>query len=190
MMYTPYAQSPARTMTIVIRAASDPLSLVPAARSEIRQADAEQPIDRVRTMSEVASGAIAQQRFSMMLFAIFAGLALLLAMIGIYGVMSYAVQQRTREVGIRMALGASHRDVIAMIVWQGARLTVTGVAGGLVAAFGLTRLMSNLLFGVSARDPLTFAAIALLISGTALVACYIPARRATRVDPMIALRYE
>jgi putative ABC transport system permease protein len=148
------------------------------------------PVFSVKPMEEVMAAAMAERRFSMMLFGIFAFLALALAGVGIYGVMAYTVAQRTHEIGIRIALGAAASDVLKMIVGQATRLALIGVGAGLMLAFALTRLMSSLLFGVSATDPLTFAAISLVLTGVALLASYIPARRATRVDPMIALRYE
>jgi len=141
-------------------------------------------------MEQLASNAVANPRLNLVLMAIFAGVALILATVGIYGVMSYAVRQRTHEIGIRMALGASQRDVLKMIVRQGMALTFGGVLAGLGGAFLTTRLMSSLLFGVSATDPLIFAAISAILAGVALAACFVPARRATKVDPMIALRYE
>ena len=141
-------------------------------------------------MEEIVSDSVARQRFSMLLLGVFAGLAVVLAAVGIYGVMSYSVAQQTREIGIRMALGAQRSDVLKMTVGQGLRLVLTGVAIGLAAAFVLTRVMSTLLFGVSPTDPLTFISISIVLIGVALLASYIPALRATRVDPMFALRYQ
>jgi ABC-type antimicrobial peptide transport system permease subunit len=139
---------------------------------------------------EVVAGSIASQRFSLILLGIFAGLALLLASIGIYGVLSYLVGQRTREIGVRMALGAQRLHVLRMVLRDGARMTLAGTAIGLGAALGLTRWMASLLFGVKPTDPLTFGVVAVGLCGVALFACYLPARRAMRVDPMVALRYE
>ena len=139
---------------------------------------------------EVVARSIASQRFSLILLGAFAGLALLLAGIGIYGVLSYLVGQRTREIGVRMALGAQRLDVLRMVLGHGARMTMVGAAIGLVAALALTRLMASMLFGVRPTDPVTFAAVAVLLCGIALFACYLPARRAAKVDPMVALRYE
>jgi ABC-type antimicrobial peptide transport system permease subunit len=139
---------------------------------------------------EVVAGSIASQRFSLILLGIFAGLALLLASIGIYGVLSYLVGQRTREIGVRMALGAQRLQVLRMVLRDGARMTLAGTAIGLGAALGLTRWMASLLFGVKPTDPLTFGVVAVGLCGVALFACYLPARRAMRVDPMVALRYE
>jgi ABC-type antimicrobial peptide transport system permease subunit len=152
--------------------------------------DRDQPISNISTMESVLAGSVAPRRFNMLLLSIFAAVALALAAVGIYGVISYTVSQRTQEIGIRLALGARSSDVLRLVVGQGMRLTVVGVAFGLAAAFAVTRLMSSLLYGVSATDRSTFAAIALLLSGVALLACYLPARRATKVDPMIALRCE
>jgi putative ABC transport system permease protein len=141
-------------------------------------------------MEQVVSNSVAQKRFSMVLLLIFAGVALLLAAVGIYGVMSYSVTQRTHELGIRMALGAQSGDVLKMVVRQGMGITLIGVGIGLAGAFAATKVMSSLLFGVGTHDPITFVAIPLILAGVALVACFIPALRATKVDPMIALRYE
>ncbi|MGH9940809.1 MAG: ABC transporter permease [Pyrinomonadaceae bacterium] len=189
-LYFPHAQSNAPGMTIVVRAANDPVSLVPAVRGALRAVDQDQPVYGVRTMGEVLNTSIAQKRFSMFLLTIFAAVALVLTAVGIYGVMAYTVTARTNEMGIRIALGAQTSDILHLVVGQGMILALAGIALGLVVAFGVTRVMSSLLYGVSATDPLTFAAIALLLIGVALLACYIPARRATKVDPMIALRYE
>ncbi|MCI0392626.1 MAG: ABC transporter permease [Acidobacteria bacterium] len=177
-------------MTLAISTASDPLSLVGAVRGAVQSLDRDQPVYRIRTMDELMVGALAPARFTLLLLMIFAGLAAALAMVGIYGVMSHAVAQRTNEIGVRMALGAQQRDVLRLVVGQGMKLALLGVAGGLMVALLLTRLMHDLLFGVSATDPLTFALIALLLALVALLACWIPARRATKVDPMIALRCE
>ncbi len=177
-------------MTVVIKSALEPTQMIAAARQEVQALDPHQPIYNLRTMEQVRADSIAPERLNLTLLGLFAALALVLAAVGIYGVMSYAVTQHTREIGIRMALGAQRRDVIKLVVGQGMLLALIGVMIGLAAAFGLTRLMSNLLFGVSATDPATFALIALLLMIVALLACYLPAQRATKVDPMVALRYE
>jgi ABC-type antimicrobial peptide transport system permease subunit len=142
------------------------------------------------TMDEIISDSLAARRFSMILLGVFAALALALSSIGIFGVISYVVSQRTHEIGIRMALGAQRSDVLRLMLGDGMKMTLIGVAIGVVAALLVTRLMQNMLFGVSAADPLTFAAVAVILSGVALLACYLPTRRAMRVDPMVALRYE
>ena len=189
-MYIPFTQFPSFFMTLVVRASGDPRNLVTAARAEVLAVNKNQPISNVHTMEELLSNSIAQRRFNMLLLSIFAGAALLLAAVGIYGVMSYSVAQRTHELGVRMALGAPTSHVLTLVVKQGMTLSLAGVGIGLAAAFALTRILASLLYGVSATDPLTFSMIALLLASVSLVACYLPARRATKVDPMIALRYE
>jgi len=176
--------------TLVVRTSGDPAALIDGVRSAVREVNSDAPVFRVRPMTDVMANSTAQQRFNTVLMSVFAVVALVMAAIGLYGVIAYSVTQRTHELGIRMALGAGSGDVIKLVVGQGMLLASTGVVIGLGAAFALTRLMSSLLFGVSPRDPVTFAAIALILTGVALGACFVPARRATRVDPMIALRYE
>jgi putative ABC transport system permease protein len=188
--YVPFDQTGQRSLLLITRTAGDPLQVVGALRAATWSLDKDQPLYNVRTMNDRMANSVAIRRFNMLLISIFAGLGLLLAAVGIYGVISYSVNQRTHEIGIRVALGAQSRDILRLIVGEGLRLTLTGVGSGLIAAFGLTRLMTTLLFEVSATDPLTFAGIALLLTFVALLACWIPARRATKVDPMIALRCE
>jgi predicted permease len=190
-IYFPYAQVAISAETsLVVRAGGDPARLSDAVRNAVREVNADAPVLRLKTMSEVLDQATAQQRFTMALMAVFAGIALVMAIIGLYGVMSYSVTQRTHEIGIRMALGASRRDVMRLVVGQGLTLALVGVGTGLLAAFAVTRLLATLLFGVSTTDPLTFAVVSLILLGVAVGACFVPARRATRVDPMVALRYE
>ena len=189
-LYLPYVQSPGNAMTLVLRTGPEPLSLAAAAGAAIRQVDSEQAVSNVSTLEQLLSETVAQPRFNTGLLALFALLALLLAAVGIYGVMSYAVSSRTQEIGLRMALGAQARDVLKLVVGQGMRLVALGLALGLLAALGLTRWLKTLLFGVEATDPLTYAVIAALLAAVALLACYIPARRAMKVDPLVALRHE
>ncbi len=188
--WMPLAQMPSGSMDVVLRTTGDPLALSNAVREAVWSLDRDLPIPSIRTMEQILSERVAQQRLNMLLLGLFAMVALILAAVGIYGVMNYTVTQRTNEIGIRIALGAQSGDVIGLVLKQGMALTLVGVAIGLIATFAMTRLMASLLFGVSARDPITFAAIAALLTGVALVACWIPARRATKVDPMVALRYE
>ena len=193
-MFFPYQQLGGTLWNIprdlIVRTTGDPVGVVPALRQAIWSVDSAQPISNIRTMDEILAEEVAQRRVGMTLLAAFAALALLLASLGIYGVISYAVTQRTQEIGIRMALGASRRDVLRLVMTDGLRLAATGVAIGLGTAFALTRLMTGLLFGVTASDPRTLAGVTVLLTAVALFACYVPARRATKVDPMIALRHE
>jgi len=174
----------------IVQTAADPSSLSAAIQHEIRSVDSQLSASKIRTMDQVISESTARQNFNMLLLTIFAGLALLLAAIGIYGLMSYTVEQRTQEIGIRMALGADRSDMLKLVVRQGMLLTGVGVIVGLAASFGLNRLLANLLFGVKATDPVSYAAVAVILVSVALLACYIPARRATKIDPLVALRYE
>jgi len=189
-LYLPMAQTPRAFMTIVLRVAAQSGDLALAIANPVHEIDREQPVNDVVTMDTVMADSIAHQRFNMLLLGTFAGLALLLAAIGLYSVLAYSVRRRVREIGVRMALGAQRMDVIRMILGQGVRLALIGVAIGVVAAFALTRLMASQLFQVSATDPLTFVGVAVVLVLVAIAACYIPARRASKVDPMVALRYE
>jgi putative ABC transport system permease protein len=188
--YVPHAQWTDSYMQLVVRTATDPGGLINPVREAVRAIDPNQPVYQIATMRELIATSLAPRRFTLALVAALAAVALLMAGVGIYGVMSYATAQRTPEVGIRIALGAQAADVLRLVVGQGMRLAAAGVALGLVGAFALTRLMSGLLFGVTAADPLTFAAVAALLVGVAALACYVPARRATKVDPLTALRSE
>jgi predicted permease len=191
--YVAYTQKPypdMLTMQVALRTQADPRAIIGSAREAIRSVDPTLPIAKVSTLATLVDDSMTQPRFSMLLLAAFAALALVLASIGIYGVISYAVAQRTQEFGIRLALGAQPRNVFSMVLGQGARLALLGIVLGFIAAFAATRLMASLLFGVQPTDPITFVAVPSLLMGVALLACYIPARRATRVDPLVALRYE
>jgi putative ABC transport system permease protein len=188
--FLPHTQMPFITLTTVVRVAGDPLAIVGAVRNEVRAMDRELPIDSVKTLDQYLTESVAQPRFNTLLLALFAGLAMALTAVGLYGVMAFSVTARTREIGVRVALGARGSDVLRLVVSQGMKLTLIGVAIGMLAALALTRLMKGLLFGVTPTDPATFALIALLLVSVAMLACYLPARRATKVDPMIALRYE
>ncbi len=196
-MYTPFMQIgdkflPLATSsaTVIVRTKGAPAAALGAIREEVSKLDSRQVMYDAMTMDEIVTRSVRAQRFSMILLGAFALLALLLASIGIYGVISYLVGQRVNEIGIRMALGAQRKDILRMIVGEGARLAAIGAGIGIVAALALTRLMASQLYGVSVTDPITFTGVAIILVGVALFACYIPARRAMRVDPMVALRYE
>ncbi len=189
-MYSVYSQMPGLFATLVIRTHVEPMSLAEAVRQAVWNVDSDQPMWKVRTVEFLLNRSIADKRFLIVLMSIFATLALLLTIIGLYGVISYLVNQRTQEIGIRMALGAQARSILGMVLRQGMTLVLLGVALGLAAAWLLTRLMATLLYGIGTSDPLTFTGVALLLTLVALLACYLPARRATKIDPMIALRYE
>jgi ABC-type antimicrobial peptide transport system permease subunit len=176
-------------MTIVVRTATPPLSLVPAIRGALHQIDKDQPMAKISTMEQLVANSVAGSRFTMLLLSAFAGLGLVLASIGIYGVTAYSVAQRTREIGIRMVLGGTKRSVLALIIGQGFKLTLLGVVIGIFVGLGLMRFLSSLLYGVKPTDALTFIGVSVLLAAVALLACYIPARRAITVDPMVAMRY-
>jgi putative ABC transport system permease protein len=173
-----------------VRTATDPRALLAAVRREVQSLDPTLPIYNVRTLADQRDGSLYTERLAAALLTLFAFLALVLATVGIYGVLSYGVTERTREMGIRLTQGAQPRDLLTLVVGQGMRLTLIGLAIGLGASFALTRLIEGLLFGVSPTDPLTFVAIPLLLAAVAFGACWLPARRATRMNPMVALRYE
>jgi predicted permease len=190
-IYVPFLQRPASAMTVFLRAKSDdPAALTAAARTVVLGMDSQQPLSNVRTLEDVVSLSVADRRLTLGLMSAFALLALVLSGIGVYGVVSYSVAQRTNEIGVRLALGAQPRDILHLVVGGGLRSVLAGVGIGLAASLGLTRLMASLLYNVSPADPLTYAAVSVLLIGIALAACFVPARRATRVDPMVALRYE
>jgi putative ABC transport system permease protein len=189
-IYTPYPQRPWPSMSLVIRTTGEPLSMATAVRNQVLAVDKDQPVTGVQTMEQIIASSKSQSRFTTQLISSLALVALILAAFGIYGVMAFSVEQRTHEIGIRIALGARAGAVLRLLISQGMILSLLGVGLGLGGAWALTRLIRELLFGVSAADPLTFAVIAVLLAGVALLACYIPARRATKVDPMTALRHE
>jgi putative ABC transport system permease protein len=190
-MYTPHEQNLWwTTMYLVLRSTTDPGGLTQALRAQVVAIDPQLPLAQARTMQELLGQSVAEPRFRTTLLGLFAATALLLAAVGIYGILSYTVGQRTQEMGIRMALGASRRDVLALVLKQGMALAAGGVAIGLIAALALSRVLAGLLFGVAPTDAATFAAVSLVMVAAALLACYVPARRATRVDPMVALRAE
>ena len=190
-MYLPHLQEPApRALTLVVRSSGDPLALVGAIENQVWSIDKNLPVAEIRTMQEVIAGSIEQHRFNLFLLGLFAFVALVLALVGIYGVMSESVNARTHEIGIRMALGARAADVLRMVVGQGMTLATIGIAIGLFGAFWLTRFMATLLYEVSPTDSTTFLLIPLVVALVVLCACLIPARRATKVDPLVALRDE
>ena len=189
-MYLSYEQSGWQNMTLTIRAAGDPTNLAASVRGEVLAVDKDQPVTKISTMAETFARAVAPQRFNMLLLGLFAAVAMILATVGIYGVIAYTVSQRSRELGIRIALGASRGDILKLVVGQAMLMTLIGVGVGLAGALALTRLMSGLLYGVSATDPSIFISISLLLASVALFASYIPARRAMKVDPIVALHYE
>jgi putative ABC transport system permease protein len=189
-VYNPYAQAQASTMAVVVRTAQAPRALAGAVEREVHSLDAAQQVADVRTMEDVLAGVVAEPRFNAAVLGIFAQIAFVLAAVGIYGVISYDVSQRTHEIGIRAALGAQPAAVLKLILGQGARLAGCGIAIGVAAAFALTRLMANLLYGVKATDAWTFAAVPLLLGAVALLASYLPSRRAMALDPMAALRHD
>ena len=188
--YLPYEQVAERRLNLVVRTAGEPATMTATVRGAVRELDKEQLIWQTRTLDDLRAASVAGRRFNMMLLGLFAVVALLLAVLGIYGVMAYSVTRRTHEIGVRIALGAQRRDVLRLIIGQGMTLAAIGVGTGLLGALAATRLLTSLLYGVSATDPVIFAGLALLLALVALVACYVPARRATKVDPMVALRYE
>ena len=192
VVYAPFAQGAegTTTMFLAVRALEEPLALVGAIRERVRQVDPDVPVSNVQTMEARVSASVAQPRLQAIVLGTFAGLALLLAAVGVYGVMSYAARQRTREIGIRMALGASGRAILTLLLGKGLAMVAVGVGGGLLGAAALTRALRSLLYGVSATDPLVFAGITAVLATVALLAALVPARRATRLDPVLALREE
>jgi putative ABC transport system permease protein len=188
-MYLSQLQEPEGSLAVLVRTTGDPLQLAAAAREQVRAIDKDEPLT-INTMDQMFSESVGGRRFNLQLLGIFAALALGLAMVGVFGVLNYSVAQRIHEIGIRIALGAQRHDVFKLIVGQGMILALLGVGLGALGAFGLTRLIASLLFDVSPTDASTFMSVALVVSMVAVFACYIPARRATKVDPLVALRYE
>jgi putative ABC transport system permease protein len=189
-IYLPYLSYPIYDMSLVVRYKGDPLALGPTIKREIERMGTQRPVHTFRAMADYVAGQTAETRFLLLLIGVLAAVALLLCLVGLYSVVAYSVSRRTREIGIRMALGAQSRDVLRLTLKQGMALVFAGVATGVIGALALTRGLSGLLFGVGATDPLTFISVAFLLCFVALVACYIPARRATRVNPVVALRHE
>jgi putative ABC transport system permease protein len=189
-VYLPLSQASEPYMTVLVRTAGNPKLWTSAVRSQVASGDKNQPPHDVMTLDDLRAQSLTPRRVTMLLVGAFAALGLILASVGIYGVVSYSVSQRTHEIGIRMALGAERDDVLKAMVWQGLRSVLIGTAIGVAASLAVTRFLQTLLYGVKPTDPATFFAVGLLLSGVALLACYIPARRATKVDPMVALRYE
>ena len=179
----------ANGVAVVMRTEGDPGAVMAPVQKAVQRYDSREIIYGVQTLDSVIAGSLAARSVTMMLLGGFAALALVLACVGIYGVISFVVGQRTHEIGLRMALGAQRRDVVQLVLVEGAKPALAGIAAGVAAAFGLTRLMANELFGVTPQDPLTYATVAILLAAVALLACYLPARRAVRVDPMVALRH-
>jgi len=190
LVYVPHTQNVWRSMALTVRTHGDPAGVVAAIREKISSVDPDLAIANLATMTTIVDRSIAPRRASMLLVLVFGVLAGLLAVIGIYGVLSYTVAQRAQEIGVRIALGAQRGDVLGLVLGHGLKLTLTGVVIGLASSYALTRLMSSLLYNVSATDLLTFVAVSLVLSGVAMAACFVPALRATKTDPMIALRYE
>ena len=188
--YVPYEQNSIGAMDIVVRSEEDPMTLLPAMRAQVLALDAELPIYKAQRMEEYVAASVAQRRFTSLLCSIFAAAGLLLAVVGLFGVMSYSVAQRTHEIGVRVAVGAAKKDILQLILKEGMGITIVGVVVGLFGSLAVSTILKSQLYGVSSRDPLTFLGVILLLALVALAACYIPARRATRVDPMVALRYE
>jgi putative ABC transport system permease protein len=189
-VYWPHPELAMSQMSMLVRTSRDPLALVSAARNQVRQMDPDEPIANVATMDRLLSDTVSRSRFAALVLGVFASAALALAAVGIYGVVAFIVAQRTNEIGIRMAMGAQRRDVLRLVLGQGSRLIFFGIGIGLAGALAITRLIGGLLYGISPTDPLTFVSVALLLAAIALLACYLPARRAMRVDPLTALRYE
>jgi putative ABC transport system permease protein len=189
-VYVPYWQWPMQTPTLAVRTVGNPANLAAAIYSEVRAVNKNLPAPKVQTMNERLSDVVAEPRFQTLLLGLFGLVTLVLVSAGLYGVVSYSVAQRTHEIGVRMALGAQAGDVLKLVIRQGMKLVLIGLAIGLASALALTRVMKNLLYGITTTDPMTFAMIAILLTGIALLACYLPARRATKVDPMIALHHE
>src|SRR5678816_1762482 len=188
--YFPLYQQPLRNMAVVVKTTSEPTAMLTTMRQQVSQLDPALPIFGIQTMREIRNNNVAPERLNLGLLGGFAALALLLAIIGLYGLLAFTVTQRQREIGIRMALGAQRFDVLNLVVGQGMRLILAGVVIGLLGSFGLTRVLASVLFKVGPTDPLTFVTVTFSLCAVALLACYVPARRATKVDPMVALRYE